>query len=425
MRPSMRFVLVYVCLTLCAGVSHASAQAVAQKVSSPPPLWQLEIPRNEPPKDFLGPRVVSDQARVFYLQAGQVKAVDAATGRQLWTYPIGKWTQLRYSSGRLLAITYNGKVVALNAQTGRVHWHKKNIDTNFAVAEDTLYFVDLKGVGALDLTTGKPLWRTAEAALSTTSTIYNDAPLTVAGDALFIQNVVFDAMSTNVRVYDAKTGKFLLKTYSFGPAATVNGNSFIVDDFPVQLDYPDRFNLNVYNSRTSRLSERVYSVKNRVKGNDWSSKVAVNDAVYISGGGNVACFPLAAPGGKAKPNFIRVPQGDVQWLAGPRNGTFVLEWQNILWLVRQNRKPCKPLALLKGTKLGKGALARISAAKDGLYIGLKNGTFYAVDTRNARVVLKLELRSYAFGPTHVVGDTLVIQAGNRLLAYPLPKALKP
>ena len=419
-----RFVLVCVCLALCASVSHTSAQAVFQKVSSPP-LWQLEIPRNEPPKDFLGPRVVSDQARVFYLQGGQVKAVDAATGRQLWTYPIGKWAQLRYSSGWLLAITHNGKVVALEPQTGRVRWRKKDVGINFVVAEDTLYFVDSKGVGALDLTTGKTSWRTAESTLSTTSTIYNDAPLTVAGDALFIQNVVFDAMSTNVRIYSAKTGKFLLKAYSFGPVATVDNNSFIVSGFPVQLDYPDLFNFNVYNSRTDNVTERIYSVKNRVRGNDWNSKVAVTDAVYISGGGNVACFPLSAPGGRAKPNFIRVPRGDVQWLAGPRNRTFVLEWQKSLWLARQNRKPCQPIVLQKGTRLGKGSLARISAVKNGLYIGLRNGTFYGVDTRNARVVLKLALRSYAFGPTHVVGSTLVIQAGNRLLTYPLPESLKP
>ena len=424
MRPSVRFVLVCVCL-LYAGIFQTSASQAAPREVSSPPLWRLEIPRNEPPKDFLGPRVVSDQARIFYLQGGQIKAVNAATGRQLWTYPIGKWAQLRYSSGWLLAITHNGKVVALEAQTGRVRWHKKGIDTNFAVAEDTLYFVGLKGVEALDLTTGKTLWRTAEPALSTTSTIYNDAPLTVAGNALFIQNVVFDAMSTNVRVYSAKTGKFLLKTYSFGPVATVNGNSFIVSDFPVQLDYPDLFNLNVYNSRTDNITERVYSVENRVKGNNWSSKVTVKDAVYISGGGNVACFPLAAPGGRAKPNFIRVPRGDVQWLAGPRDGTFLLEWQKSLWLVRQNRKPCKPIALQKGTKLGKGSLARISAVKNGLYIGLRNGTFYGVNTKTGKVGLKLALRSYTFGPTHVVGNTLVIQAGNRLLAYPLPESLKP
>ena len=424
MRPFARFVLVLACLALYAGVSHASAQAVSQKVSSPP-LWQLEIPRNEPPKDFLGPRVVSDQTRVFYLQGGQVKAVNAATGRQLWTYQIGKWAQLRYSPGWLLAITHHGKVVALNAQTGRVRWRKADIYSNFTAAGNTLYAADPRGVEAFDLTTGQPLWHTAKFPFSPTGTVYNDAPLTVVGNALFIQNVVFDAMSTNVRVYSTETGRFLLRTASFGPVGVTDRQVFFVSDFPAQLDYPDRINLAVYDSRTSKMSERVYSVKGRVRGQEWNSKVAVTDAVYISGGGNVACFPLSAPGGKAKPDFIRVPRGDVQWLAGPRHGTFLLEWQKSLWLVRQNRKPCKPIVLQKGTRLGEGSLARISAVKNGLYLGLRNGTFYAVDTNTGRVVLELALHSYTFGPTHVVGNTLVVQAGNRLLAYPLPAALTP
>lgn len=240
-------------------------------------------------------------------------------------------------------------------------------------------------------------------------------------------------MSTNVRIYSAKTGKFLLKTHSFGPVVTVTGNSFIVRDFPAQLDYPDRLRLNVYNSSTGKLSERVYSIKNRVKGNDWKSKIAVADAVYISGGGNIACFPLSAPGGKVKPNFIQVPRGTVQWLTGPRNGTFLLEWRGALWLVRQEQKPCTPVNLQKqGIKLTIGKLSRANAVKtrtdtvkNGMYIGLKNRTFYAVDTRTGRVLLELPLRTHTFGPTHVVGSTLVIQAGNKLLAYPLPAVLKP
>ena len=428
MRPVLRFA--FACYLLL------GSSVAAQGAPIPSPLWQLEIPRNEPPKDFLGHRVVSDQARVFYLQAGQVKAVDAATGRQLWTRQIGKWTQLRYSSGRLLAITYGGKVVALNAQTGRVHWRKKGIYAGFeglytglTIARKTFYLAESGGdIKAFDLNTGRLLWRTKEPFLQPNGSPYNKKSLTVIRDRIFVQSVSSGAITTtDTYIYDAKTGKFLSVASSYGPLATIGSKVFFVqDNFVTWLDYPDLFELNVYNWRTGkRLEKRTYSVKNRVKGNDWSSKIAVTNAVYISGGGNVACFPLAAPGGKAKPNFIRVPQGDVQWLAGPRNGTFVLEWQNILWLVRQNRKPCKPITLQRGTKLGKGSLARISAVKNGLYIGLKNGTFYAVDTRNARVVLKLELRSYAFGPTHVVGDTLVIQAGNRLLAYPLPKALKP
>ena len=417
MCPSVRFVLVCVCL-LYAGIFQTSASQVApREVSSIRPLWQLEIPRNEPPKDFLGPRVVSDQARIFYLQGGQVKAVDAATGRQLWTYPIGKWAQLRYS-GWLLAITQGGKVVALNVQTGRVRWSKLGNAFGFDSGKgEILYLAEAGKLSAVNLETGKTQWQTR-------TSFGFDRNFTVVEDRIFVPVGVIDTFSDQVEIYNARTGKRLGKA-SRMPLATLNSRVFAEDNWFL-IDYPDDSYLNVYSLKTAKLLERrTYSVTNRVRGNDWNSKIAVNDAVYISGGGNVACFPLSAPGGRAKPNFIRVPRGDVQWLAGPRNGTFVLEWQKSLWLVRQNRKPCQPIVLQKGTKLGKGSLARISAVKNGLYIGLRNGTFYGVNTKTGRVVLELALRSYTFGPTHVVGNTLVIQAGNRLLAYPLPAALNP
>ena len=414
MRLFARFALVCVCL-LYVSVSQAAAQSAAQEVSSVRPLWQLEIRRNEPVKDFLGPRVVSNKARVFYLQGGLVKAVSAKTGRQLWTYQIGKWAQLRYSSGWLLAIAHSGKVVALEPQTGRVRWSKSGNAFGFDARKgEILYLAGTGKLSAVNLETGKTQWQTR-------TSFGFDRNFTVIKNRIFVPVSVIDTYSDQVEIYNVRTGKRLGKA-SRMPLATLNNQVFAKDNWFL-IDYPDDIYINVYSLKTAKLLERrTYSVKNRVRGNDWNSKIAVTNAVYISGGGNLACFPLSAPGGKAKPNFIRVPRGDVQWLAGPHNGTFLLEWQGALWLVRQQQKPCTPIALQKqGTRLATGKLARTDVVKNGMYIGLKNGTFYAIDTRTGRVLLELALRSYTFGPTHVVGNTLVIQAGHRLFAYPLPE----
>ncbi len=50
--------------------------------------------------------------------------------------------------------------------------------------------------------------------------------------------------------------------------------------------------------------------------------------------------------------------------------------------------------------------------------------FYAFDLRTGETVLKRKLAASTF-PVHVVGDTLVVQAGNKLLAFALPEELKP
>ena len=362
-------------------------------------MWQVEISRNEPVKDFLGERVVSDEARVFYLQGGRVKAVDAATGRQLWTYQIGKWAQLKYGSGWLLAITHGGKVVALEPQTGRIRWSRMGTGFIYATDDKSLYIAEEQGLRALDLETGATKWLTRKPFFSAFE------PFLVVQNRIFIFMVNGDAMSAKTYIYDARAGKYLGKADTRGPLAVLNQKVFFQNDW-FQIDYPDNAHINVYNLQTGKLHEkRTYSVKNRVKSSNWSIEMAVSNAVYISGGGNIACFGLAAPGGEAKPNFIRVPHGDVQWLAGPHNGTFLLEWQGALWLVRQQQKPCTPVTLQKqGIRLTVGKLnrtdtvkTRVDTVKNGMYIGLKNGTFYAVNTNTGRVGLELSLRTHTFG----------------------------
>lgn len=225
-------------------------------------LWRLDIRRHEPAKDFPGPRVVSDEARVFYLQQGQVKAVDAKTGRQLWAFQTGKGAQLKYTSGWLFAIAQSGTVVALEPETGRVRWSRKAI-ADFTVAEQTLYVANPGGVRAFDLSTGKLLWHTKERFLQPSSSFYNGAPLTVIGNRIFVQSVSSGAITTtNTYIYSSRTGKRLSEAYSYGPLAAVADKVyFVVHNFPTQLDYPDRFEINVYSLQTGRLlEEHVYNV---------------------------------------------------------------------------------------------------------------------------------------------------------------------
>ncbi len=115
-------------------------------------------------------------------------------------------------------------------------------------------------------------------------------------------------MNTRTSMFDARTGRSLGAADTRGPLATVRGRVFFQNDwFPP--DYPEDVFVNVYDLRTGKLLEsRTYSV--RVTSTYSSSKMAINSrAIYSSGGGNIACFPLSAPGGEAKPDFIGAPRG--------------------------------------------------------------------------------------------------------------------
>lgn len=386
------------------------------------PLWRLDIRWNEPVSDTPGPSVANDESRVFYLQGGYVKAVGAATGQPLWTFQIGGGLQLRYGSGRVLAVTTRGKIYALEPATGQVRWTRAG-DADlaiYAVADETLYIAAPEKLSAVNLETGKTKWMTRMPSFAPFE------PFAFIQNRVFVFTVSGDAMNATTSVFDAQTGRFLGEADTYGPLAAIQGRVFFQDNW-LAPDYPDDVFVNVHNLRTGkRLERRIYSVTGRVTGNYSSSKTAIGlGALYVSSDNNVACFPVAQRGGRAKPDFIRVPDGGVTWLAGPHRGVFVLGWRSAVWLVRARRdNPCSPVDLLRrGVSLGPGRIAHITVSGDGLYIGLRNNSFYAADARSGQVVLRLELPTTSFGPTLVAGETLIVHAGNELLAFRLPEAL--
>ena len=79
------------------GRGEPSQVAIKTDVPTATPRWQLNIRgalRQEtwsPERgSFSDPYVLSDERRLFYIRAGELHAVDAKTGRQVWAFPVGK-----------------------------------------------------------------------------------------------------------------------------------------------------------------------------------------------------------------------------------------------------------------------------------------------------------------------------------------------
>jgi outer membrane protein assembly factor BamB len=137
-------------------------------------LWILE--RSEPALSLRGtssPVILSDAVLTGYA-SGKIVAVNIKTGRLLWETPVAQ-PQGRSEierlidvdapaliSGRtLLAAAYQGKIVAVNLENGRLLWSRE-ISTYSALAVDTnnVYVSDVRGsVYALDLQSGATVWK--------------------------------------------------------------------------------------------------------------------------------------------------------------------------------------------------------------------------------------------------------------------------
>jgi len=137
-------------------------------------LWMLD--RTEPPLSLRGtatPVILSDAVLTGFA-SGKIMAVHLKDGRLLWEIPVAQ-PQGRSEIERLidvdvpvliagrilLAAAYQGKVVAVSLESGRLLW-SRDISTYSALAadNDNVYVSDVRGnVLALALDSGSTVWK--------------------------------------------------------------------------------------------------------------------------------------------------------------------------------------------------------------------------------------------------------------------------
>jgi outer membrane protein assembly factor BamB len=137
-------------------------------------LWSLE--RSEPALSLRGtatPVIVSDVALTGFA-TGKLVAVSLREGRVLWDIPVAQ-SQGRSEIERLIdvdapvmvvgkllvAAAYQGKMVALNLDNGRLLWSRDlSVFTPMTTDGSNIYAVDTRGqVLALDLRSGATVWQ--------------------------------------------------------------------------------------------------------------------------------------------------------------------------------------------------------------------------------------------------------------------------
>jgi outer membrane protein assembly factor BamB len=137
-------------------------------------LWSVE--RSEPALSLRGtatPVIVSDVLLTGFA-SGKLAAVGLRDGRVLWEIPVAQPqgrseierlidvdVPVLVAGSTLLAAAYQGKIVAVSLESGRLLWSRE-LSTYSALAADgaNVYVSDARGqVYALDLTSGATVWK--------------------------------------------------------------------------------------------------------------------------------------------------------------------------------------------------------------------------------------------------------------------------
>ncbi|QDY77342.1 serine/threonine-protein kinase [Streptomyces qinzhouensis] len=170
-------------------------------------LWELTGAQSEFETVEGGPVIAGDT--VYVWKEARLRALEARTGTERWSYPVGDAAscgnvpvRIHPASDGFVYVSAGARVIALDIATGRVRWHFEApavflsppaFAAGPAVAGGGVYLADYLGtVYALDATTGKDRWRIAtEARQSTEPVLVTGGNVHVgSGSALYTLNAV-------------------------------------------------------------------------------------------------------------------------------------------------------------------------------------------------------------------------------------------
>lgn len=200
-------------------------------------LWQVKVSG-----EVLSPPAISDKKIIVKTIDGKVYAFNAADGKQLWVAEHGSPSLVLKASsspvikGNLVLIGFSdGKLDALDVQTGRILWQRSiayasgssdverlvDIDADPIVENNVVYLASFQGyIGALSLSDGHFIWKKP-------SSVYKNIAL--HGNSLYVtdsHDVIWSIDKNNGQVNWKQTA---LKARALTEPALINNNLVVGD----------------------------------------------------------------------------------------------------------------------------------------------------------------------------------------------------
>jgi outer membrane protein assembly factor BamB len=371
---------------------------------------------------------VTGEGKVFSLSGKRLIALNAQTGKSVWTYGANLLPIIVYQEGTIFGAANDGSIYALSASNGKRKWLssvKLPSPDAIEIVGDTLYVLKGKDMYAINPKTGKQLWKNTELQSDN-----GHAGLIDAGDVVFRTFTVQGALtSVQLNAIDKKTGKKLWGMFRQGAPLKIEGGLVysVKDNYSPIVEGTERsVTVSVINLKTGELKgSRVYrwSVQEGpgveyqtggpcyLDGNDF----------YVHQNGIIARYDFTnyKPDGKPMRTYYE-PSNSYGYPA---------------------QKVHRGRILFAGS--GTGALAGIKTANGqhvswagdnpssmtdiygkGVYLAQTDGIMHAIDFDSGKPLFRVKTGARHYGPTLKEGGSLIIQTNGKLTGVLLPAALK-
>jgi len=402
-----------------AGYSRSTAYSYANPAKAAQPRWTADLGR--PQTDLISDRVTVAGDRVVASKAGAVVALNLQTGKTLWTYKTGS-----KGAGALLAegdsvyfASESGQIVKLNAKTGKKAWSYK-LPTpelpRIAADAGSLYAIAGKLI-ALDAASGKVKW--------TNSSVTTNGELRLQGDLILMPTFESGAITVDTEyAIDRKTGKNLWKlSGSHRYLGSVKGLFYYLDTWPRNDTTEYVASIDVVDPATGKIVEKKSYLPvdpNKDPLIQAPRQVVLDgEELYIQDADGL--IHRLKPGDAGTASKGQVLSSSGQWIAGPYAGRLFFEREG------EDGLGVKGSKIFDGTTVYyegmDNPVSRLDLIGSGLYVAQTDGKVIAANAATGKAQFRFQTSSRAFGPFKVSGKTLLVQSEDKLYAFNVPASL--
>ncbi|MBD3918994.1 PQQ-binding-like beta-propeller repeat protein [Paenibacillus sp. PR3] len=402
------------------------------------PLWSVPVSNwNDSYSGMETKAALAEDGRVIAIDSkGQLFALDAATGKQLWIKGTGWQPLLTYNEGTVYGAHSDGRISAISAD-GKTNWISAvKVDKAQSIEPngDTVYVTANMKLFAFNASTGALRWKIEEKGPEY-SAGYGELHIV---DGVVIRSYLVQGAlsSTQINAYDAKTGKQLWTRFrSQDPIAIRDGLLYSIQDTYNMGNYDmtddgqirDSIIMNAINAHTGAVKgTRVYSWTRKFNptqsAQDGVSGMPMldGDNLYIFQGEKLAQYDFKQYKANAAPVKTWGQYMQDVYPFGKVYGERML-YRNYKTGVISAMK------LANGQVIGwqtDNPAVQTDIYDNGLFVGQSDGIFHAYNYSTTKPVFSVKANSRYFGQTLRTNGMIIIQSKGMLQAVKLPAALK-
>ncbi|EFM12420.1 copper amine oxidase domain protein [Paenibacillus curdlanolyticus YK9] len=399
------------------------------KVPQAKPKWSadLSLPSADGTRDLIAPIIVS--GNVIYVNGGKLTARNVKTGKTVWTFGTKLKQGALQTDGRVIyAYGEKGMLYWVDSATGRNTRSYQLLDSKskkvpqdilgISLSNGALYASYASGIVSISTSNGRENWRN--------ETFYiPNAPYLING-TLLMDTYESGAITVGTAyAIDPKTGKTKWRLPgSHSALLKADGDKLYYADQWPDIDNPQT-RIDVFSLSTGEKLQTItympveqegYPANSYVQSYFGNVLIDGQDLYLISQRQGVYRYNLNADPKVVKPAFI---QDNGTLIAGPYHGKlFFTDERNMSLHVRKIVD--QSYVTIEGVN---NPISQLNLIDSGMYVGQTDGTVYAINVTTGKALFRYQTGARAYGTFQTVGDTLLVQAENKLYAFALPAEL--